>query len=76
MMNVKKTRENMTEQALSVESVMRGHTRISLQALSEACSMSTVTTEFILEQMVYYGVAQRGAFGRYSLTQEYKVGNF
>ena len=76
MMNVKKTRENMTEQALSVESIMRGHPHISLQALSEACRMRTATTEFILEQMVFFGVVQRGAFGRYSLTQEYKNGNF
>ena len=75
-MNVKEIRENMTEQALSVETVMRGHPRISLQALSEACALSTVITEFILAQMVCLGVAQRGAFGRYSLTLEYKNGNF
>lgn len=75
-MDVKKIRENMTEQALSIETVMRGHSRISLQALSEACALSAATTEFILAQMVCFGVAQRGAFGRYSLTQEYKNGKF
>ncbi|HBM2886996.1 TPA: hypothetical protein LVL12_005095 [Klebsiella oxytoca] len=75
-MNVKEIRENMTEAALSVESVMRGHPRITLQELSEACNASQPVVEFIIEQMIYMGVAQRGAFERYSLTPEYKNGNF
>ncbi|HBN2547812.1 TPA: hypothetical protein L2B17_005180 [Klebsiella oxytoca] len=75
-MNVKEIRENMTEAALSVESVMRGHPRITLQELSEACNASQPAVEFIIEQMIYMGVAQRGAFERYSLTPEYKNGNF
>ena len=64
-MNVKQIRENMTEAALSVESVMRGHPRITLPAV-----------EFIIEQMLCMRVAQRGAFGRYSLTPEYQNGSF
>lgn len=76
MMNVKQIRENMTEAALSVESVMRGHPRITLQELSTACSISLPAVEFIIEQMLCMRVAQRGAFGRYSLTQEYQNGSF
>lgn len=75
-MNVKQIRENMTEAALSVESVMRGHPRITLQELSDACSVSLPAVEFIIEQMICMGVAQRGAFERYSLTLEYKNGSF
>ncbi|EMD2649734.1 hypothetical protein VRU73_005581, partial [Klebsiella pneumoniae] len=52
MMNVKQIRENMTEAALSVESVMRGHPRITLQELSTACSISLPAVEFIIEQML------------------------
>ena len=73
-MNAKELRRNMTEEALSVEFVMRGHPRISLAELSEACRLSQASTEFIIEQMVCFGVARRGAFGRYSLTSEYKKG--
>ena len=40
MMNVKQIRENMTEAALSVESVMRGHPRITLQELSTAAALA------------------------------------
>ena len=76
MMNVKQIRENMTEAALSVESVMRGHPRITLQELSEACNYSLPAVEFIIEQMLCMGVAKRGSFGQYSLTPEYKNGNF
>jgi hypothetical protein len=76
MMNVKQIRENMTEAALSVESVMRGHPRITLQELSTACSISLPAVEFIIEQMLCMRVAQRGAFGRYSLTPEYQNGSF
>ncbi|EPD5165933.1 hypothetical protein [Klebsiella pneumoniae] len=76
MMNVKQIRENMTEAALSVESVMRGHPRITLQELSTACSISLPVVEFIIEQMLCMRVAQRGAFGRYSLTPEYQNGSF
>ncbi|MDN4361273.1 hypothetical protein OA801_22710 [Citrobacter portucalensis] len=75
-MNVKKIRETMTEAALSVEGVMRGHPCISLPELSEACGISASSVELIVEQMVIFGVAQRGAFGRYSLTTEYKNGQF
>lgn len=75
-MNAKEIRGNMTEEALSIESVMRGHPRISLAELSNACRISEATAEFIVEQMVCFGVAQRGAFGRYSLTNEYKKGIF
>ena len=53
---------------------MRGHPRISLDELSEACRLSQASTEFIIEQMVCFGVARRGAFGRYSLTKEYENG--
>ena len=60
-MNVKQIRENMTEAALSVESVMRGHPRITLQELSTACSISQPAVEFIIEQMLCMRVAQRGA---------------
>lgn len=73
-MNVKEIRQNMTEAALSVETVMRVHPRISLKELSDVCSLSQTAVEFIVEQMVCLGVAQRGAFGRYSLTVEYKNG--
>lgn len=75
-MNVKEIRENMTEAALSVESVMRGHNRITLQELSDACGISLCSAEFVVEQMIFLGVAQRGAFERYSLTPEYKTGNY
>ena len=75
-MNVKEIRETMTEAALGVESVMRGHPRITPQELSDACNVSLPAIEFIIEQMICMGVAQRGAFGRYSLTPKYKNGNF
>lgn len=75
-MNVKEIRQNMTEAALSVEAVMRGHPRISLKELSDACRISQVSVEFIVEQMVCLGVARRSSFGRYSLTVEYKNGIF
>ncbi|ENL7643629.1 hypothetical protein AB5R77_004443 [Enterobacter hormaechei] len=75
-MNAKEIRRNMTEEALSIESVMRGHPRISLAELSNACRISEATAAFIVEQMVCFGIAQRGAFGRYSLTNEYKNGFF
>ncbi|WP_371292136.1 hypothetical protein [Enterobacter hormaechei] len=55
---------------------MRGHPRITPQELSDACNVSLPAVEFIIEQMLCMGVAQRGAFGRYSLTPEYKNGNF
>ena len=75
-MNVKEIRENMTVAALSVENVMRGHNRITLQELSDACGISLCSAEFIVEQMVCLGVAQRGAFERYSLTPAYKNGSY
>ncbi|ECV6025621.1 hypothetical protein DIL11_21480 [Salmonella enterica] len=75
-MNVKEIRQNMTEAALSVETVMRGHPRISLKELSAACGISHEKVEFIIEQMVCFGVAQRGAFGRYSLTPAYLNGYY
>ncbi|HHA2249973.1 TPA: hypothetical protein ACOEHG_004916 [Enterobacter ludwigii] len=75
-MNVKTIRQNMTEAALSIETVMRGHPRISLKELSAACGLNQTSTEFIVEQMVYFGVVHRGAFGRYSLTSSYKDGRF
>lgn len=75
-MNAKEIRRNMTEEALSIEFVMRGNPRISLEEIREACRISQASTEFIIEQMVYFGVAQRGAFGRYSLTNEYRKGAF
>ncbi|SXE84585.1 Uncharacterised protein [Klebsiella variicola] len=55
---------------------MRGHPRITLQELSTACSISLPAVEFIIEQMLCMRVAQRGAFGRYSLTPEYQNGSF
>ncbi len=73
-MNVKQIRENMTEAALSVESVMRGHPRITLQELSTACSISLPAVEFIIEQMLCMSEGgAAGRFGRYSLPRNTKM---
>lgn len=74
MRNFKEIRENMTEQALSIESVMRGHQRIELAELAEACLLKAETVEFILTQMESVGMVHKVAFNRYSLTPEYKKG--
>ncbi|EFL4479800.1 TPA: hypothetical protein N7D54_002393 [Escherichia coli] len=75
-MNINEIRGNMTEAALSVECVMRGYPRISLKELSEACFLSQAAVEFIIEQMICFGVAKRSGSGRYSLTDEYKLATF
>ncbi|EGB2526570.1 hypothetical protein M8Q70_002919 [Salmonella enterica] len=72
MRNFKEIRETMTEEALSIESVMRGHQRIQLNELAEACFIKPETVEFILTQMECAGMVHRVAFNRYSLTPEYK----
>lgn len=73
---VGRVKVRVVEAALSIETVMRGHPRISLKELSAACGLNQTSTEFIVEQMVYFGVVYRGAFGCYSLTSSYKDGRF
>ena len=55
---------------------MRGYPHISLKELSEACFLSQAAVEFIIEQMICFGVAKRSGSGRYSLTDEYKQATF
>lgn len=38
--------------------------------------LSQVAVEFIIEQMICFGVAKRSGSGRYSLTDEYKQATF
>jgi DNA-binding IclR family transcriptional regulator len=76
MTNFKKIREAMTEQALSVEYVMRGYHRADVQEIADACQMKNDTVEFILEQMVCMGMVHKSASGGYALTIEYKNATF
>lgn len=70
-MNFRTLRNEMTEQALCIEQVMRQHTRISLEELAEASNISATVVAFILEQMQVFCIVNRVSFGRYSLTPEY-----
>lgn len=69
-MSLKKQREMMTEQALMIESILRGNQNISLQEISERCRMSITETEFILEQMVCCEMVRKISDERYKLTYE------
>ena len=71
MTNFKQIRETMTEQALSIEYVMRGHSRVELQQVADACQLKAETVEFILAQMECVGMVHRVAFGRFALTPAY-----
>ncbi|EEB7838048.1 hypothetical protein CBJ37_21375 [Salmonella enterica subsp. enterica serovar Durham] len=71
MKNFKQIRNTMTEQALSIECVMRGHRRVELRQIADACQLRETVVEFILAQMESCGVVHRVAFGRYSLTPAY-----
>lgn len=71
MTSFKQIRETMTEQALSIEFVMRGHVRIELRQLADACQLNETTVEFILAQMESVSMVQRVEFDRYALTPEY-----
>lgn len=71
-MDYKKLREEMTEQALSIEFVMRSHAQIGLAELSEACNLDPVKTGFILEQMAVFRMVREAGKGCFSLTTEYR----
>ncbi len=71
MTNFKKIRETMTEQALSIEFVMRGRVLVELRQLADACQINETIVEFILAQMESVSMVQRVELGRYALTPEY-----
>ncbi|MBJ3362859.1 hypothetical protein JGB94_24250, partial [Salmonella enterica subsp. enterica serovar Agona] len=56
-MKFKQVREEMTDVAVSMEYVMRGYYWLSLDDLADACCRSKVEIEFILEQMIFFGMA-------------------
>ncbi|ENL5392442.1 hypothetical protein AB5H52_004521 [Salmonella enterica] len=71
-MKFKQVREEMTDVAVSMEYVMRGYYWLSLDDLADACCRSKVEFEFILEQMIFFGMVHRDKWGRYSLTPAYR----
>ena len=72
MKNFKTIRETMTEQALSIESVMRGNRYVYVGQLVEACQLSEATVEFILTQMESVSMVQQLSKCRWMLTQNYR----
>lgn len=72
-MDYKKLREEMTEQALSIENVLCDHPKITLGALCRACNISRAQAEFILQQMVVFLIIREASKGRFFLTDEYLI---
>ncbi|EDT2963665.1 hypothetical protein EL09_15410 [Salmonella enterica subsp. enterica] len=66
-MTLKKLRETMTEQALMIESALRDNKVVSLLEIAEQCCLSTVETEFILEQMICSKMVCKTSSGHYKL---------
>lgn len=62
-MKFKQVREEMTDVAVSMEYVMRGYYWLSLDDLADACCRSKVEIEFILEQMICFGMVHRDKWG-------------
>jgi predicted transcriptional regulator len=71
IMNFKALRETMTEQALSVEYVMRGHANVTIRQLAESCQLREPELSFMLEQMRQNRIVESTDTG-FSLTKEYK----
>lgn len=71
MKTFKQIRETMTEQALSIECVMRGYAQVDLQQLASACQLNEPMVEFILAQMESVSMVKRAELGGYALTAEY-----
>lgn len=71
-MEFKKLREEMTDVAISLEYVMRGHNWFSLDELANACQRRREIIEFMLEQMICFEMVHRDKWGKYSLTPAYR----
>lgn len=76
MKNFKTIRETMTEQALSIEFVMRGNRYVYVGQLVEACQLSEAAAEFILVQMESVSMVQRLSNCRWMLTHAYRHAEF
>ena len=71
-MDFKAVRQEMTEQALLIEEALKRRPRISLVELADVCDLSPAQAGFIMEQMKVFNMVYQVAFGRFSLTPEYR----
>lgn len=71
-MGFKKLREEMSDAAISLEYVMRGHHWIGIDELADVCQSRREIIEFTLEQMICFEMVHRDKWGKYSLTPAYR----